>query len=328
VIAQTPCQQQTGVARYESSDGHRREFHRLAAPKLGLDGVRGVMVEAAFGLKARRTMSLTERAAHFEFGENWRNYAKTIDKTRIDAAVEGVKKLFPDGLDGKTFLDIGCGSGLHSLAALILGASSVVAIDIDENSVDTTHQLLARFAPDTHWTAKVVSIFEASPENLGNFDIVYSWGVLHHTGDMWRAIDNASKLVKPDGMFCLAIYAATASDRFWKAEKRIYSKAPQAIQWCIRQMYMGAFIAAKAVGQGSNPIRYILSYSKVRGMNFSHDVHDWLGGYPYETANADELIRRVGEAGFQEIRSFLLPYSRGIFGSGCHEFVFKRDDEF
>lgn len=268
-------------------------------------------------------MDLTERAAHFEFGENWREYAKTIDKNRIDAAVMGVKKLFPEGLSGQTFLDIGCGSGLHSLAALMLGASSVVSIDIDENSVDTTRQLLARFAPHSDWTTKTASVFEASPENLGTFDVVYSWGVLHHTGDMWRAIDNASKLVRSGGLFCIAIYATTPADGFWKAEKRLYSQSPRAIQWCIRQTYMSAFVAAKAIIQRKNPVSYIMGYSKVRGMNFSHDVHDWLGGYPYETATADELIRRVYKAGFQEVRTFRLPPSRGMFGSGCQEFVFR-----
>ena len=121
-------------------------------------------------------MDLTERETHFEFGENWKNYARTIDQKRIDSAVEGVKKLFPDGLAGKDILDVGCGSGLHSLAALLLGAASVTAIDIDENSVSTTQALLTKYAPDSKWTAKVVSIFDASPATLGQFDVVYSWG--------------------------------------------------------------------------------------------------------------------------------------------------------
>src|SRR2546430_1561557 len=90
---------------------------------------------APHSLRWRDAMSLTERETHFEFGENWKKYSRTIDQRRIDSAIEGVKKLFPDRLAEKTFLDIGCGSGLHSLAALSLGAASVTAIDIDENSV-------------------------------------------------------------------------------------------------------------------------------------------------------------------------------------------------
>ena len=67
-------------------------------------------------------MDLTDRKSHFEFGQNWKDYATTIDQNRIESAIEGLRKLFSDGLAGKTLLDIGCGSGLHSLAALSLGA--------------------------------------------------------------------------------------------------------------------------------------------------------------------------------------------------------------
>src|SRR5215203_1082001 len=181
-------------------------------------------------------MSLTERETHFAFGENWKDYSRTIDRNRIESAVAGVKKLFPDGLAGKTFLDIGCGSGLHSLAALMLGAASVNAVDIDEDSVSTTQALLTKYAPDLKWTAKVASVFEASPDTLGQFDVVYSWGVLHHTGDMWRAIERAADLVKPGGQFAIAIYSTTTCDSIWKFEKKFYAHAPRPVQWSIRQI--------------------------------------------------------------------------------------------
>ena len=268
-------------------------------------------------------MSLTERDAHFEFGENWRNYAKTIDQKRIDFAIEGVRKLFPDGLAGNTFLDIGCGSGLHSLAALALGAASVTAIDIDENSVGTTQEFLSKRAPDSKWAAKIASIFDASPDELGRFDIVYSWGVLHHTGDMWRAIERATEFVNSGGRLAIAIYSTTACDSMWKAEKRFYSQAPRPIQWGIRQIYMMAFLAGQTL-LGRNPISYVRNYSEMRGMNFSNDAHDWLGGYPYETATATEIRDRICKLGFAELRSFPLPESFGLFGSGCHEFVFQK----
>lgn len=269
-------------------------------------------------------MSLTERETHFEFGENWKDYSTTIDQKRIDSAVAGVKKLFPDGLAGTSFLDIGCGSGLHSLAALLLGAASVTAIDIDENSVSTTQALLTKYAPDLKWTASVASVFDASPDTLGTFDVVYSWGVLHHTGDMWRAIECAANLVKVDGQFAIAIYYAAMFDQMWKIEKKFYSRAPRPLQWSIRQIYMAAFLTVRTVIGGGNPVRYLQNYPQSRGMNFSHDVHDWLGGYPYETASAEEMWERFSKLGFKEARSFLLPTTSGLFGSGCHEFVFRK----
>src|SRR5690349_10123656 len=187
-------------------------------------------------------MSLLERQSHFEFGENWKAYSRKIDQGRIDFAIEGLMKLFPEGLAGKAFLDIGCGSGLHSLAAIRLGAASVKAIDLDENSVDTTRRLLTKFSPNATWSADIVSIFDASPDVLGTFDVVYSWGVLHHTGDMWQAIDRATTLVKPDGYLAIAIYAATPFDSMWTIEKRIYAQAPRVLQWLIRQIYMAAVL--------------------------------------------------------------------------------------
>jgi SAM-dependent methyltransferase len=266
-------------------------------------------------------MSLTDRDTHFEFGKNWENYSKTIDQKRIDSAIEGVRRLFPEGLAGKNFLDIGCGSGLHSLAALSLGAISVTAIDIDENSVGATRKLLTKYASGSNWTSDTVSVFDASPETLGKFDVVYSWGVLHHTGDMWRAIECAGHLVTPGGQFALAIYAATASDSMWKIEKKFYAQAPRPIQWSIRQTYMAALLAGKAM-LGQNPIGYVRNYPESRGMNFSHDAHDWLGGYPYETSSTDEMLKRVSALGFTELRSFCLPSTTGLLGSGCNEFVF------
>ncbi|MGY2989953.1 MULTISPECIES: class I SAM-dependent methyltransferase [Bradyrhizobium] len=269
-------------------------------------------------------MRLTDRESHFEFGENWRSYSKTIDQNRIDQAVEGVRKLFPDGLAGKTFLDIGCGSGLHSLAALSLGAKSVMAIDIDENSVSTTRELLTGRASNSKWEARAISIFNASANELGQFDVVYSWGVLHHTGSMWSAIDSATKFVRPGGQFAIAIYSATTCDDIWKVEKRLYARSPRPVQWIIRQAYMAAFLMARTLRSRESPAAYVRNYSKMRGMNFSHDVHDWLGGYPYETATATELRGRICDMGFTEERSFPLPPTFGLFGSGCHEFVFEK----
>ena len=290
----------------------------------GLEVVRVAMLGSARLLRWSGAMSLTERETHFEFGDNWKNYSKTIDKKRINSAIAGVKKLFPDGLTGKTFLDIGCGSGLHSLAALSLGAAAVTAVDIDENSVSTTQALLTKYAPDRKWTAKVASVFDASPDVLGTFDVVYSWGVLHHTGDMWRAIECAANLVKPGGQFAIAIYYAGMFDRMWKAEKRFYSRAPRPLQWSIRQIYMIAFLTARTLLGGGNPISYVRNYSEGRGMNFSHDAHDWLGGYPYEAASAEEMVERISTLGFVETQSFLIPVTSGLFGSGCHEFVFQK----
>ena len=268
--------------------------------------------------------SLTDRSTHFEFGENWKDFSRSIDQTRIDAAIAGLQKLFPDdGLRGKTVLDLGCGSGIHALAALSLGASFVTAVDLDENSVDATRSLLTRLVDQATWKVSIASVFDLAPEVVGEFDVVYSWGVLHHTGDMWTAIERAAALVKPGGQFALSIYAATPFDTMWKAEKWAYARSPRPVQWAARQVYMATLLAA-LTAVGRNPVAYVRSRSAGRGMSFTHDVHDWLGGYPYETADAESIKRKLAALNFREVRSFVLPKAIRLFGAGCNEFVFER----
>lgn len=258
---------------------------------------------------------------HFEFGRNWADYAATIDAARIRSSTKSLQKLFPDGISG-TFLDIGCGSGIHSRAALSLGASQVTATDLDASSVSTARHVLSR-EPANRWEVKEESVFDMNPKTTGQFDVVYSWGVLHHTGDMWRAIDVAASLVKPGGRFAVAIYSTTTLDSAWRLEKLIYSRSPRVVQFLMRGLFIGALFSAQLL-RGRNPLN-LVTRALVRGMNFTHDIHDWMGGYPYETATADKLHDRVCAVGFTEERSFRMPPSSGIFGSSCHEFVFRRN---
>jgi SAM-dependent methyltransferase len=271
----------------------------------------------------RRFMSLTERATHFEFGENWRDFSKSIDQERIDAAMDGLRKLFPEGLVGKTFLDIGCGSGLNALAALSLGAASVTAVDIDENSVSTTQTLLTARAPDSSWSAKVVSVFDVTPDTLGTFDVVYSWGVLHHTGNMWKAIDLAARLVSPGGLYAIAIYTKTSLCGFWQYEKAFYSKSPKPVQTILRYGYMAASLGSMLVTM-RNPVAFVQNYKSSRGMRWSNDIHDWLGGYPYESASAQEMQSFLNKIGLVEVRSFPTESSLGFSSAGCGEYVYSR----
>ena len=136
-----------------------------------------------------------DQSTHFDFGKNWSAYSETISDNDIDSAVEQLQHLLDlKTLNGKSFLDIGCGSGIHSLSALRLGAKKVHAIDVDPNSVDTTRKVLAKYWKKSNYIVEQQNIFEIDQELFSQYDIVYSWGVLHHTGDMWNAIDTATQL--------------------------------------------------------------------------------------------------------------------------------------
>jgi len=247
-----------------------------------------------------------------------------VDGARLEQAVQSLRRLLPEAeIQGRTFLDVGSGSGLSSLSALKLGAASVLALDFDPASVATTTRLLSRFAADGEWRCLQASVLDLSASEIGHFDVVYSWGVLHHTGSMWRAVEAAAALVAPGGTFAIALYRKTPSCERWKAVKRIYSRAPRWAQMPARFLYSAVLLLALTLNR-TNPVHYVRSYSRTRGMSFWHDVHDWLGGYPYESASSEEVHSRLGALGFEVRREFLKPPNRGWLGSGCDEYVFSR----
>jgi len=263
--------------------------------------------------------------SHFAFGENWQSFLKVISPQRIDEAKRSLRRLFPaDEIKGRRFLDIGCGSGLFMLAAMESGARSVEGVDIDPNSVAAAKSLLSRYHPNGQWSVRVASVFELAPETNGTFDIVYSWGVLHHTGDMWTAIGKAAALVAPGGLFAVALYRKTPLCGFWRHEKKFYSAAEKPTQAMIRYAYQSLYCAG-LLATGRNPIRYVRDYHSARGMDWSHNVHDWLGGYPYESVQPAEVEARLEGLGFRMARVFEKPAAAlGLFGSHCDEFVAVR----
>lgn len=265
---------------------------------------------------------LTAPETHFAFGRNWASYAKLVTEAQIEEAVKGLQRLVGGGLDGKRFLDIGCGSGLHSLAALRLGAAEVVAVDVDPESVSTTESILRSQAPGRPWRAIEGSVFGLDRAALGTFDVVYSWGVLHHTGDMIRALRNAAALVRPGGMFIFALYRRTKLCWFWKREKRWYSQAGRVGQAAARAGFI-LLLRMKFARHGLSFREHVAEYKGNRGMDFYHNVHDWLGGWPYESISPTEVRALMTTLDMKEIREFSVPYlPMGTFGSGCDEYVY------
>ena len=262
-----------------------------------------------------------DEGTRYDFGCNWARFAETLDDSTIEQAVRNLDRLLP-GLEGGSFLDIGCGSGLHSLAAVKLGASPVHAFDLDAVSVETTRMVLNRFAPGAEWDVEVKDMLASTPEQIGLFDTVYSWGVLHHTDRMWEAIDRAAKFVAPGGRLALALYLKTRFCRLWRLEKAFYSRHRG-----IRPLLLGLFGTANLARQslgGKNPVAYVRNYKRKRGMSFWRDMDDWLGGYPYDSVEPAALVAFIEQRGFGLERSFDTAPPFGLFGSGCGEWVFRR----
>jgi len=264
----------------------------------------------------------------FEFGKNWSRFLALLDDARIQHAEESLREMLEvDDLEGKSFVDIGSGSGLFSLAARRLGAR-VHSFDFDPQSVACTSELKRRYFPtDNMWRVEEASALDAKYlATLGTFDIVYSWGVLHHTGHMWEALKNVHPLVADQGKLFIALYNDTGTQSArWRWIKRTYNSLPGFLKSPFA-LIVSAPAELKAAIRSLvtlRPGQYVKSwthYDERRGMSRWRDIIDWVGGYPYEVSTPDEIFE------FFKVRGYTLTKMNcGKVGLGCNQFVFVRN---
>lgn len=259
----------------------------------------------------------------FQFGENWSRFLRVVDAERIREAETSLSAMLAPSLAGKSFLDVGSGSGLFSLAARRLGAR-VHSIDYDPQSVACTAELKRRyFAGDPDWRVEQGSVLDSEYlASLGTFDVVYSWGVLHHTGAMWDALENVERLVRDGGTLFIAIYNDQGKwSRRWTKIKALYNRSSKPMR----------FLLVTGVCVGTwwkrwlkdllrlRPFETWRNAGRARGMSAWRDVVDWTGGHPFEVATPEQIFD------FYRRRGLVLEKLKTEGGnSGCNEFVFSK----
>lgn len=265
-----------------------------------------------------------EEDQRFEFGKNWSDFIqKHFSSEKVEISKNHILKFMDrQDLNGLSILDIGCGSGLHSIAMLESGATSVHGFDYDPNSVAASRYVQEQVGKPANWTAEQGSVLDdAFVESLPQYDFVYSWGVLHHTGEVWHAIRNAAGRVKPGGLFYIALYSADVqvnpTAEFWLAVKRRYVAGG----WMTRRLMDLWYIVRFELDYSPRKLPAFFErareYKKSRGMNIYTDIRDWLGGWPMEFVYDKEAVDFVEKLGFK--------MTKIVTGEANTEFLFVRD---
>lgn len=190
----------------------------------------------------------------------------------------------------KRVLEIGCGIGTDAVNFVRAGAE-YTGVDVSEVSLDLARQRFEVFGLDgnlVHSNAEALDVRSAS------FDLVYSFGVIHHTPDPDAVLRQARRAIRPDGEFRLMLYAKES----WK-DAMIESgfDQPEAQSGCpiahtytqaeVRAMLRAADFAAVEITQD-----HIFPYVVEKYIRYDYELQPWFAAMPQAMFRA--LEKRFG----------------------------------
>lgn len=219
------------------------------------------------------------------YKDHWTDYP--LD---IQGVIPHLRDLFPDGVEGKRVLDGGSGSGMVSLGFAALGAD-VTGVDITPKCVENG----IRRAESLGLSCRFLE-GDLTRLDLGEtFDIVYSWGVIHHSADARAAFRCLANHLSPDGEMVLAVYLKTRLSGFWNFTRRFYRGSPAPLQTAFRRtgsVFLNGVDVVK--GRLAGRPRYMM-----RGTRNEELINDWFG-VPQRTFHTyDEVFGWFREAGLE-----------------------------
>ncbi len=212
------------------------------------------------------------------YKDHWTKYP-----LEIQGVLDHLLEIFPEGVGGRRVLDAGSGSGMVSVAFALLGAD-VTGVDITDQCVQNGYKNANRFNVDCRFLKRNLISLDLEDEK---FDIIYSWGVLHHTEDAKASFRSLAKHLKSNGDMIIAVYLKTGISRFWNFSRIFYQKAPE--------KFKSIFLEG-----GSRILDFVDIFNRLllkkqrymmRGTDNYEIINDWFG-VPHRTFHTYEEVFR------------------------------------
>lgn len=219
---------------------------------------------------------------------------------KIEKQIEFLNKLIGrDNIENKIVLDAGCGTGIAAISFKKLGANKVIGIDISKKSLLTAKKL----AEEAGVKLKFITGDLLNLPLKGNFDIIHSFGALHHTGDTKGAFANLINLLGENGQFYLALYWRTRLTFLHQFIRKILRLLPESAWEPISKFITKFMVGKKKTQRGFDGYGEALDWLCVphRDHYRPEEIKKWFKEYNMQS---ELLVKQTGR--FKSTSNFVI----------------------